>query len=278
LIGGFDYENNAVGADDVMGPLMKGSPTGGGRPLPAIVTCMAHGQGGAEITEGYAPTLNCNHEQPIALVGNTIGREPHNGGNGTGFDESGAMYTLTKTDVHAVAYSFDSMSSNSMKSTNPDSGCNEVDVAKCLDTSRGLDPSCNQGGMAVAFSAGNSSGARSIGYSEEHTPPLRAGASGTNQVPTVVFAQNTRDEVREMEVPGALAAQPGMKQTSYLRQGMQVRRLTPLECERLQGFPDNYTNIPGASDSARYKALGNSMAVNVMQLIGQRIQMVENIA
>ena len=60
--------------------------------------------------------------------------------------------------------------------------------------------------------------------------------------------------------------------------GMQVRRLTPLECERLQGFPDNYTNIPGASDSARYKALGNSMAVNVMQLIGQRIQMVEAIA
>ena len=52
-------------------------------------------------------------------------------------------------------------------------------------------------------------------------------------------------------------------------QQMQVRRLTPLECERLQGFPDNYTNIPGASDSARYKALGNSMAVNVMQLIGE---------
>lgn len=40
-----------------------------------------------------------------------------------------------------------------------------------------------------------------------------------------------------------------------------VRRLTPLECERLQGYPDNYTNIPGASDSARYKALGNSFAI-----------------
>ena len=40
-----------------------------------------------------------------------------------------------------------------------------------------------------------------------------------------------------------------------------IRRLTPLECERLQGFPDGWTDIPGASDSARYKALGNSVAV-----------------
>lgn len=55
-----------------------------------------------------------------------------------------------------------------------------------------------------------------------------------------------------------------------------VRRLTPRECERLQGFPDDYTNIPGASDSARYKALGNSMAVPVMRWIGERIQKWEN--
>ncbi|MEG1191126.1 MAG: DNA cytosine methyltransferase, partial [Oscillospiraceae bacterium] len=40
-----------------------------------------------------------------------------------------------------------------------------------------------------------------------------------------------------------------------------IRRLTPLECERLQGFPDGWTNIPGGSDSARYKALGNSVAI-----------------
>lgn len=55
-----------------------------------------------------------------------------------------------------------------------------------------------------------------------------------------------------------------------------VRRLTPRECERLQGFPDDYTLIPGASDSARYKALGNSMAVPVMRWIGERIQKWEN--
>lgn len=54
-----------------------------------------------------------------------------------------------------------------------------------------------------------------------------------------------------------------------------VRRLTPLECERLQGFPDNYTNIvfrgKPAADGPRYKALGNSMAVPVMRWIARRI-------
>lgn len=57
---------------------------------------------------------------------------------------------------------------------------------------------------------------------------------------------------------------------------MQVRRLTPLECHRLQGFPDNYLHqVHGASDTQMYKALGNSMACNVMQLIGARIATVD---
>jgi DNA (cytosine-5)-methyltransferase 1 len=56
---------------------------------------------------------------------------------------------------------------------------------------------------------------------------------------------------------------------------MAVRRLTPVECERLQGFPDNYTNIPKAADTNRYKALGNSMAVPVMRWIGERINQYE---
>ncbi len=61
---------------------------------------------------------------------------------------------------------------------------------------------------------------------------------------------------------------------------MQVRRLTPIECERLQGFPDGYTNIPWrkspeSPDGPRYKALGNSMAVPVMRWIGKRIAEVD---
>lgn len=62
--------------------------------------------------------------------------------------------------------------------------------------------------------------------------------------------------------------------------GWRVRRLTPTECERLQGFPDGYTDIPWrgkqiSPDGPRYKALGNSMAVNCMRWIGRRIEMVE---
>jgi DNA (cytosine-5)-methyltransferase 1 len=61
--------------------------------------------------------------------------------------------------------------------------------------------------------------------------------------------------------------------------GMQVRRLTPRECERLQGFPDDYTLIPAkhaklAADGPRYKALGNSMAVPIMRWIGKRIAII----
>jgi DNA (cytosine-5)-methyltransferase 1 len=60
-----------------------------------------------------------------------------------------------------------------------------------------------------------------------------------------------------------------------------VRRLTPAECEALQGFPRGYTLIPyrgkPAADGPRYKALGNSMACNVMRWIGRRIEMVEAI-
>lgn len=61
---------------------------------------------------------------------------------------------------------------------------------------------------------------------------------------------------------------------------MQVRRLTPRECERLQGFPDDHTLIPYngkmSKDGPRYKALGNSMAVPVMRWIGERIKIIQN--
>lgn len=103
------------------------------------------------------------------------------------------------------------------------------------------------------------------------------------QVPAVLgFAQNQRDEVRFMDVAGALAAEPGAKQQTYLHHAMQVRRLTPVECERLQGFPDDYTAIPWRKkpasecpDGPRYKALGNSWAVPVVRWIGERINKVE---
>jgi len=72
--------------------------------------------------------------------------------------------------------------------------------------------------------------------------------------------------------------------TPAVAQASAVRRLTPTECERLQGFPDNYTQIPYRNkpadkcpDGPRYKAMGNSMAVPVMRWIGERINMVNSI-
>jgi DNA (cytosine-5)-methyltransferase 1 len=117
------------------------------------------------------------------------------------------------------------------------------------------------------------------------TPTLRSMAhdgshqNGGGQL-GVAFAQNQRNEIREMSVAGAIAAEPGMKQQTYLATTMAVRRLTPLECTRLQGFPDSYFNVPGKpfADGPIYKMLGNSMAVNCMTWIGQRIQSVREIA
>ena len=149
---------------------------------------------------------------------------------------------------------------------------------------------------------GHSSGGLGFGQPGDPSFTLTKGHSHAVAQP-VAFAQNQRDEVRIMQVAGALAAEPGMKQQTYLAQpvaceiadtlsvganqttgfqsdiaafGMQVRRLTPVECERLQGFPDGYTNIPWrkkteAPDGPRYKALGNSWAVPVVRWIGERI-------
>ena len=77
------------------------------------------------------------------------------------------------------------------------------------------------------------------------------------------------------EISPTLRAEMGDNQVS-MANSMAVRRLTPVECERLQGFPDNYTNIKeNCPDGARYKALGNSMAVPVMRWIGERINTYE---
>lgn len=74
----------------------------------------------------------------------------------------------------------------------------------------------------------------------------------------------------------------GAKNPTAVATNMRVRRLTPTECERLQGFPDGYTDVPWrgkrATDGPRYKALGNSWAVPTVQWIGRRIEMVDAIA
>lgn len=133
------------------------------------------------------------------------------------------------------------------------------------------------------------------------------GSKGGSATGAVAF-QEAESGVRESDQSGTLRANgPGHNPVgTQVRQGMSVRRLTPTECERLQGFPDGYTRIPwrlhkeaqkkGVSyeslllskgiklrepageecpDGPRYKALGNSMAVPVMAWIGKRIAAVE---
>ena len=96
----------------------------------------------------------------------------------------------------------------------------------------------------------------------------------------VALHQNQNGELRESDISYTMKTQGGTIGQGYqaVRHGMQVRRLTPMECERLQGFPDGYTDIKDKTpDGPRYKALGNSMAVPVMKWIGERIQMVDDL-
>lgn len=87
-----------------------------------------------------------------------------------------------------------------------------------------------------------------------------------------VYARQCVDEFKNDNIASTQSARQAKDATDLVvesdRQYAQlIRRLTPLECERLQGFPDGWTNIPGASDSARYRALGNSVAIPCVEFI-----------
>jgi site-specific DNA-cytosine methylase len=142
----------------------------------------------ASLTSGSHPNSNAPGRDgtgrgtplTIAIQGNMIGRAETAGPQGSGIDNSGGCFTLTKTDVHAIA------------------------------------------------------------FNARQTPingPINGPIDTHGATQCVAFAQNQRDEVREMPIAGALAKETGSKQQTYAAQGMSVRRLTPRECERLQGFP-----------------------------------------
>jgi DNA (cytosine-5)-methyltransferase 1 len=200
---GIDYEHYAHSLGDATGPLLKGSPSGGGHPLPAVM---------AQWPADIAPTLR------------SMG---HDGSHANG-----------------------------------------------------------GGQLAMAVSLRGREGGATAEMSGTVSTALRASQGGGDKAHVLAFAQNTRDEVRYINgdgsIAGALAAETGMKQQTYLNTSSAVRRLTPRECERLQGFPDDYTNIPSdkgkpAADGPRYKSLGNSWAVPNVRWIGHRIDMIDKI-
>ena len=157
-------------------------------------------------------------ESTFCITGNSIDRQPQNGGNGLGCQENIA-YTLTATDRHAV-YSrqrVDLFQENHVTST--ESARQYKDATDLVMDVAGLD--CRNG-----KENGDLCGT------------LQKGTTGSS-----------------------------LNSIHPLRNGKLIRRLTPLECERLQGFPDGWTDIGGAADSARYRALGNSVAIPCVEYV-----------
>lgn len=98
-----------------------------------------------------------------------------------------------------------------------------------------------------------------------------------------VYARQRVDQFKDDEIASTESARQHKDATDLVCQPPSawdadcrnlIRRLTPLECERLQGYPDGWTDVPGASDSARYKALGNSVAIPCVEYLMQRVAMV----
>lgn len=117
-------------------------------------------------------------------------------------------------------------------------------------------------------------------YSTNRTGPIDT--DGTTYGITIHGTEKTQKVISQTTVAGAVRTKPPGSQenssTTAVFQNQAVRRLTPRECERLQGFPDDWTLIryrgKPAADGPRYKAIGNSMAVPVMRWIGERIDLV----
>lgn len=230
---------------------------------------------GHDAANNISPTLragnsnngNQNAGSPPAVAycipGNWIGRSPKNGGNATE-PMNDLSACLTVADRHGVAYAFAENTRGEVRLQDGDGQLTGPLAAG------GGKPGQGYPAIAYAFKGGQGAKAGGIGYAEEQAPTLTSASSGSNLAPTVM-------------------------------KGMAVRRLTPVECERLQGFPDNHTLIPTtkrkqltaeeyaylrhhrpeltaeqayrlAADGPRYKAIGNSMAVPVMRWIGSRIQ------
>lgn len=158
-----------------------------------------------------------------------------------------------------VAYSLDSLSSNSMKSDNPNSGCRQVDRERC---------GCEGGGEGCLVQE-NQSGALATNNDQFVCALDRASFNqGINAQYDPKISEDGINSTLTAKGPGAVCESV-------------VRRLTPLECERLQGFPDGWTDIGEyidtngkkrkTSDSARYKALGNSIALPPWAWVLERI-------
>ena len=150
----------------------------------------------------------------------------------------------------------------------------------------------------VAFGPGGANISHALSQ-RDHKGTCSNLAQATLVYPPAVAFQSSQSGIREVDAHATLDSHNGSRRhngvitgatvtpdptrnrtsQTYIPGAVQVRRLTPRECERLQGFPDDYTLIPyhgrPAKDGPRYKALGNAMAVPVMAWLGQRLERVD---
>lgn len=216
-----------------------------------------------------APTILAERNDAAICIQGDIARGAHMGQNGKGWSDDGVSYTLDTMDVPAVL----------------DLTMGEAQASRAYSY-EGIAPS-----LRAHESGGNDLKVLCMTDTQSHSmvdPEVCGALSSTmhKDQPVVGFAANQRGEVRlrggDGSVVGAIPATQSGKQVQGVAQGYAVRRLTPRECERLQGFPDDWTKVPyrgrpadECPDTPRYKAIGNSMAVPVMRWIGERIDAAE---
>jgi len=231
--------------------------------------------------------LDCDHAAAGHLVAHSLradGFDASEDGTGrgtpivpTGYSETGqGWWTEGLAGLRADP---GGMPENIVAFSAKDHGADAGELAPTLRAGGFTNSHANGGVMpAVAFDTTQitSKANRSNPKPGDPCHPLAAGA----HAPAVAFNWQSGGDARGLQAQ-AQAQALSCHQTPAMQSGMQVRRLTPRECERLQGFPDDYTLIPYrgklAADGPRYKALGNSMAVPVMAWIGRRMQMVEQL-
>jgi DNA (cytosine-5)-methyltransferase 1 len=285
------------------------------------VVAMAHGQGGAEIAGNRSPTLTCNHEAPIVfspvthnLRGEGFDASEDGTGRGTPLVpvaiRFNAQMSVPQVDLDlnqtlqaknpAAVLAFDTTqvtSKGNVSNPKPGDPCHPLAAGahapaiaftteqtpkfndECALTLTKQSPTGGGQPQCVAVALRGRKGGATAELGDEVGHCLRASSGGGDKPHVLASVAPTlkRDYGKGY---GDGEMDPG----GTVMHSMQVRRLTPRECERLQGFPDDYTAIPWRKktadlcpDGPRYKSLGNSMAVPVMRWIGERIAMVDEI-
>lgn len=280
--------------------------------VPVETLCVATGQAGAEIGADMAPTLNCNHEAPYVAkpVGVTIHGTDKSVRVASFTDVAGCLRAdvpgrveNSSSTVVAQPVPFDTTQITSAANySNPKAGdpCRPLAAgmhapaiafpanlsATQHASTEELSPSlCAVNPTAVAFNMHKSgNAASSMGVADERTDCLRAFEKSPFAVAYTTKLHNTASNNAGKVFEERSTCLDANSPPPALLTAMQVRRLTPEECEALQGFPRGHTLIPWRKkpasecpDGPRYKALGNSWAVPVAAWIGRRIEAVESI-